>query len=128
MNTINDDINNGEQVMEPVVNEELVANGNVSLDNAVGSKLLKEYWENWWKIYIQLQKLSNDDIDLINKKKECIQAQLEFENQYDIEKAPKIQNGGNISKFTSMVMNPSKLFTKKIGGIKKRKTKKRRNI
>ena len=35
MNTINDDINNGEQVMEPVVNEELVANENVSLDDAV---------------------------------------------------------------------------------------------
>ena len=97
-------------------------------NNAVGSELLKTLWENWWMIYIQLQKLSKDDVDLINKKKECIQAQLEFQSQYNIEKSPKSLEGGNKLSFTSMVMNPSKLFTKKIGGIKKRKTKKRKSV
>jgi hypothetical protein len=97
-------------------------------NNAVGSELLKTLWENWWMIYIQLQKLSNDDVDLINKKKECIQAQFAFQSQYNIEKSPKSFEGGNKLSFTSMVMNPSKLFTKKIGGIKKRKTKKRKSV
>jgi hypothetical protein len=97
-------------------------------NNAIGSELLKNLWENWWMVYIQLQKLSKDDVDLINKKKECIQAQFAFQSQYNTEKSPKSLEGGNKLSFTSLVMNPSKLFTKKIGGIKKRKTKKRRNV
>ena len=116
-----DNVNIDENVVSETINE--------PVDNTVGSELLKNLWENWWMIYMQLQKLSKDDVDLINKKKECIQAQLAFQSQYNTEKSPKSLEGGNkLSSLTSMVMNPSKLFTKKIGGIKKRKTKKRRIV